>query len=137
MQKSKLEVKDEPIEPLRKPKSFLITPRRIALFIFVLFLILVGWYLWREIGFLIKPPSLEVSNPPADITATDEVIEILGRTDPAAYLTVNDEQVYIDKEGRFKVELSLSEGLNIVKIESKNRFNKTSEIIRRILYEKR
>lgn len=130
----KLELKDKAIEPLKRTKALLITPKRIVLIIFILFLILVGLYFWREISFLLKPPLLEVSQPPADINISQENFEILGKTDPSAHLTVNGEEVYIDKEGNFKTQVNLSEGLNIIKIESKNRFNKINEIIRRIVY---
>jgi len=132
----KLELKDKPLEPLERKRFLLITPKRIALFIFVLFLILVGWYFWREICFLVQAPKLEVSQPPTDITATQENFEIIGKTDPSVYLIVNDKEIYIDKEGNFKTEIGLSSGINIIKIEAKNRFNKTNTIIRRIIYEK-
>jgi hypothetical protein len=136
MEKVQLKVKDKPIEPLRKGKSLLITPKRIALFIFVLFLILVGIYFWREICFLIKAPKLEVSQPSIDITVNQENFQVIGKTDPSAYLIVNGKEVYIDKEGNFTIEIALSLGVNIVKAEAKNRFNKSNIIIRRIIYEK-
>lgn len=134
MKRVKLELKDKPIEPLKRTKSLLITPKKVALVFFILFLILVGLYFWREISFLIKPPLLEVTQPPTDLTVTQDVFEVSGRTNPSAYLTVNAKEIYIDKEGNFKTEVILSKGLNIVKIEAKNRFSKTNEIIRRIIY---
>lgn len=133
----KLELKDKPIKPLKRTKSLLITPKKITLVVFILFLILAALYFYREIGFLTKAPKLEVTQPPIDITATEESIEIVGKTDPSAYLTVNAQEVYINKEGNFKTEINLSQGLNIIKIQAKNRFNKTNEIIRRIIYEKK
>lgn len=135
MKKTKLELKDKAIEPLKRTKSLVISPKRIVLIVFILFLALVAIYFWREIGFLIRPPMLKVTQPPADVTVSQETFEIIGKTNSTAYLTVNNEEVYIDKGGNFKTEINLSEGLNIIKIESKNRFNKTSEIIRRILYQ--
>jgi len=131
---SKLEPKDKPIKPLKRIRTLSITPKRITLIVFILFFILVGIYFYWEIGFLIKPPELEVNQPPTDITLKEEIFEIIGKTDPSAYLTVNGKEVYIDKEGSFKTEISLSEGLNIIKIEAKNRFGKTNQIIRRIIY---
>jgi len=136
MQKVKLEPKDKPIKPLKKGRTLVITPKRVTLIVFILFLILVGLYFYREIGFLIKPPALQVSQPPANITVKEEIFEIIGKTTPIAYLTVNAQEVYIDKEGNFKTEINLSQGINIIKIQAKNRFNKTNEIIRRIIYEK-
>jgi len=117
--------------------SLVIGPKKIVLILFILFLMLVAFYFWREICFLIKAPSLEVFQPPTDITVTQETFEVLGKTEPMSYLTINGEETYINREGNFKTEIELSEGLNIIKINSKNRFGKTNEIIRRILYEKR
>ncbi|OGZ35969.1 MAG: hypothetical protein A2V60_01210 [Candidatus Portnoybacteria bacterium RIFCSPHIGHO2_01_FULL_39_19] len=134
MQRIKLELKDKPLEPLIKERSLIITPKRIILVVFILFLIGVGWYFWHEVCFLIKPLDLEIIQPSTDITANQENFEIIGRTNPVAYLTVNGQEVYIDKEGNFRKEISLTNGLNIIKIEAKNRFGKTNTIIRRIIY---
>jgi len=99
MKKTKLELKDKPIKPLKRTMSLVIGPKKIVLILFILFL-----------------------------------IEVLGKTEPMSYLTINGEETYINREGNFKTEIELSEGLNIIKINSKNRFGKTNEIIRRILY---
>ncbi len=135
IQKAKLEVKDKAIRPLKRMRQLVITPKRISLIVFVLFLILVGLYFHREIGFLTKAPALELSQPPTDITVKQETFEIIGTTDPSAYLTVNDKEVYIDKQGEFKTEVNLSQGVNVITIQAKNRFDKTNEIIRRIIYQ--
>jgi len=134
MEKIKLELKDKPLEPLVKRRRLAITPKRIILGLFILFLILVVWYFWHEIKFLIKAPELEVYQPPADITINQENFEIIGKTNPVAYLTVNGQEVYIDREGNFKKEIELSAGVNTIKIEAKNRFGKTNTIIRRIIF---
>ncbi len=132
---AKLEVKDKAIRPVRRMRQLVITPKRISLIVFVLFLILVGLYFYREIGFLTKAPALEISQPPTDITIKQETFEIIGTTDPSAYLTVNDKEVYINKEGNFKTEVNLLEGVNTITIQAKNRFDKINEIIRRIIYQ--
>jgi hypothetical protein len=134
MQKIKLELKDKPLQPLIKRRSLMITPKKVILFLFVLFLILVVLYFWKEICFLIRPPALEVFQPPMDITVNQDKFEIIGQTTPFAYLILNGEELYIDKEGSFKKEITLSVGLNTLKIEAKNRFGKTNTIIRRIIY---
>ena len=136
MQKIKLELKDKPLEPLMRKKSLMITPKKVILFLFILFLVLVVFYFWKEVCFLIKPPALEIFQPPADITVNQESFEIAGKTTPFAVLTLNEEKLYIDKEGNFKKELILAEGLNTYKIEAKNRFGKTNTIIRRIIFQK-
>lgn len=135
IQRAKLEVKDKAIRPLKRMRQLKITPKRISLIVFVLFLILVGLYFHREIGFLTKAPALEVSQPPSDITIKQETFEIIGKTSPSAYLTVNSKEIYIDKQGNFKTEVNLSQGVNIITVQAKNRFDKINEIIRRIIFE--
>ena len=94
MQKIKLELKDRPLQPLMKKRSLLITPKKIILFLFVLFLVLVVLYFWKEICFLIKPPALGVFQPPMDITVNQDKFEIVGKTTPFAHLTLNGEEIY-------------------------------------------
>lgn len=130
----KLELKDKAIRPIRRAWQLKITPKRIVLIVFILFLILVALYFYREINFLIKPPFLEVTQPPADITAMKQTFEIIGKTHPSAYLTINNKEVYIDKQGNFHTEIDLSQGVNTITIQAKNRFNKTNQIIRRIIF---
>lgn len=136
MQKTKIEIKDRPLTPMKGKRILTITPKKVSLFIFVLFLIFVAIYFYREIGFLVKAPSLEITQPPTDISTTQNTIEIIGKTESTAYLSINDQEVYLDADGNFKTEINLSEGINIIKIESKNRFNKVNTIIRRIIYNK-
>ena len=136
MQKTKIEIKDKPLVPMKANKFLTITPKRITLIVFILFLIFVGIYFWREINFLVMPPNLEVTQPPADISTNQKTFEIIGKTESTAYLLVNGQETYLDREGNFKTEVNLSEGVNTIKIESKNRFNKINTIIRRIIYEK-
>lgn len=136
MQKTKIEIKDRPLVPLKAKRFLTITPKRISLIVFILFLILVGIYFWREINFLVMPPKLEVSQPPTDISTSQKQIEIIGKTEPTAILSIDEFGVYIESDGSFKFEKNLSEGINTIKIESKNRFNKVNTIIRRVIYNK-
>lgn len=136
MKRLKLELKDKAIEPIKGSRRLVISPKKIVLIVFIIFLILVGLYFYWEICFLVKAPKLELSQPPTDITVSQEIFEIIGKTEPTAYLTINDQEVYIDKEGNFQSQINLSQGVNIIKIEAKNRFNKANQIIRRIIYEK-
>ncbi|MBU4284723.1 hypothetical protein KKF60_01835 [Patescibacteria group bacterium] len=136
MKKTKIEIKDSPLQPIKGSKVWMITPKKIALIIFAIFLIFVAWYFYREICFLIKAPKLEVFQPPADISTTQKTFEIIGKTDSTAYLLVNEQETYLDREGNFKAEVNLVDGVNTIKIESKNRFNKNNIIIRRIIYSK-
>jgi len=136
MQKTKINIKDKPLMPMKRSRVLMFTPKKIALIIFIVFVVLVLGYFYREICFLIRPPKLEVTQPPADISTNQGTIEIIGNTEPTAILTINTYNAYIDKDGNFKYEINLSEGVNTIEIQSKNRFNKVNTIIRRIIYNK-
>jgi len=129
-----LELKDKPLQPLMAKRSLMITPKKIILSLFLVLLIFVVAYFWKEIKFLIEPPSLEIVQPQEDTTVGQEIFEILGKTNPYAVVNIRGEQVYVDKDGNFKKEVSLLMGLNTFQIEAKNRFGKTNTIIRRIIY---
>jgi len=134
MEKIKLELKDKPLAPLMSQKSLLITPKKVILSLFALLLVLAIIYFWKEIGYLIEPPALQISQPREDITVNQEQFEILGKTNPFAVVNIKGEQIYVDKDGNFKKEFTLSMGLNTFQIEAKNRFGKINTIIRRIIY---
>jgi len=134
MEKIKLELKDKPLAPLMSQKSLLITPKKVILSLFALLLVLAIIYFWKEIGYLIEPPALQISQPREDITVNQEQFEIIGKTNPFAVVNIKGEQIYVDKDGNFKKEFTLSMGLNTFQIEAKNRFGKINTIIRRIIY---
>ncbi|MFH1308749.1 MAG: hypothetical protein ABIH51_01925 [Patescibacteria group bacterium] len=134
MKKTKLQLKDKPIKPIKKLGNFTINPRKISLIVFVLFLILVAWYFSREIRFLTAAPNLDVDI--EDMIVREESFNILGRTDSSAHLVVNDKEILVEKNGNFETQINLVAGVNLIKIKAKNRFGKTNEIIKRIIYEK-
>lgn len=112
---------------------FIITPRTIRWILLVAALFLIVGYLLYQLNYLIAPPSFFLDYPFEDIVTNSSSLEIFGRADSSARLTVNDQDIYIDKDGRFRQEINLSPGLNTLKIEAVNRFGKKSEITRQII----
>lgn len=115
-------------------KSFLvITPKRVGLVFSILVITLIFGYLWHQLSYLIYPPIIEIIQPASDLTTKDKLIEISGHTKSGAYLTINGKEVQADKNGYFRDLVNLELGLNILKIETKDRFGKTNTIIRRVM----
>lgn len=111
----------------------IVTPKRLKwLAILIVALAVIG-YLIYQLDFLIAPPKLIVEYPDQDLMIERSSIEILGQSDISAKLTINGQQVYIDKDGKFRQEINLSPGVNTLKIEAENRFGKKSEITRQIV----
>ena len=123
-------------EPLL-PKNFfyfILTPKKLTLFLGGLFFILISLYLWYQFNFLIGPPTL-VIEPKEDIITKNEAILIRGRTDSRIDLTINGENVYVDSNGGFSKDVQLAAGLNVVEVKAINNFGKITKIVRQIFRE--
>ena len=116
-----------------KRPTLIVTPKRIGLILAILVIALLFGYFWHQLSYLVNPPSLKITQPASDLTTQEESIEISGRTEPDIYLTVNGQELYVDKKGNFEGVVSLGAGLNILKFEAKDRFGKISTVIRRIM----
>lgn len=122
-----------PAPPEAAKRSVVVTPKRLGLVLAIIAISLVFGYFWHQLSYLLNPPIIKLSQPTPDITIQEKSIEVLGQTEPDVYLTINGKEVYLDNKGYFKSEVSLELGLNILKIEAKDRFGKTSTMIRRVM----
>lgn len=121
-----------PIKPLKNSRP-LITPRIIAS-ISALFLIFAGgFYLYTQASFIFSPPDLKIYSPSEDKQTSKQDMEVSGKTSAGAQIFINGQTVFTDPAGNFKENISLQEGLNVLKISSENRTGKKSETIRNIL----
>src|SRR3989344_5614511 len=87
---------------------------------FVLFLAYGGF----EIAKVIIGPSLVVITPKNFATVEDPLITLKGIVKRAAYITVNDRQIFADTNGNFSDTLLVPAGYSIIRIEVKDRFEK-------------
>ena len=126
-QESKNLIKPKPTEKWLKSSRLYITPEMaIGFFIVVLVFGLMG-YIWFQVKSFAAAPPLEVTNAEAEIVVSTDKIDISGKTDPSASLSVNNQAVAIDPEGVFTEEVQLSKGLNTIEITAKNKANKETK----------
>lgn len=114
-------------------KPLLVTPKRISLVVAIMVIGLIFGYFWHQISYLINPPSIKITQPIPDFATQDRSVEISGQTELNVYLTVNGKEIYVDSKGNFSSVISLESGLNILRIEARDRFGKTTTVIRRIM----
>jgi transcriptional regulator with XRE-family HTH domain len=119
--------------PRLRASRFIITPRTFSFLFLALIFLLIAGYLFYQLYFLISPPSLVIFEPAGDLVIQNTAITIKGKTEPGARLTINGQQIYINKDGNFEQAIDLNQGLNLVKIEAANRFGKSTAQIRQIL----
>ncbi len=114
----------------RSPR--LVNQRNFVLAVAGLALAAIIGYFAYEARFL-REPRLELRHPARDLIIEADAIELSGRTDPEAELTVNGRPLYIGETGEFEERLLLVTGLNRLEFEAKNRYGKTTRITRYIV----
>jgi len=116
------------VEPVNKVTLW--TPRTTILAGVVLIFLLFGSYLIYQYRLLTGPPYLAVTDPPSDIQVTQPTIEVSGKTDPEATLSVNGNLVALEKGGIFVFRLPLQTGPNQVAVTATAKSGKTTTITR-------
>lgn len=93
-------------------------------------------YLGYRINKIISPPLLIITNPAADLNTSQTSLEVSGRTEAEATLTINGQTVLTDKNGGFSQTISLKNGLNIITITANKKHSRGNTVIRQILTKK-
>ncbi|MBX4189244.1 hypothetical protein KW785_01450 [Candidatus Parcubacteria bacterium] len=108
-----------------------INPRKA---IFITFAVLLLLYFLFQARLLIFGPRLSVLEPLENQALKSPVVTISGQARNAVLLTLDDRQIYTDKEGLWHDKLIASPGLNIIKLVATDRFGrKTEKLIRVVL----
>ena len=96
----------------------------------ILILILLTYLGW-EVNNIISPPEVLIFEPSNNFKTTESSVLIKGQTKAEVQLTINNELVLLDKEGRFNQPINLINGLNNLEISAKKKHSKvrTIEII--------
>ena len=76
---------------------------------------------------LLSGPIIEVYTPQNGATYNQTLIEIDGRAKNISYLNLNDRPIFTDKDGKFSEKLLLSPGLNIIKLDARDKFKTYTE----------
>jgi len=119
--------------PVLSQARFVITPKTLGLAVGAVIFLFIAGYLGYQLHFLISPPSLSISEPVSDVITQSLVITVRGETEPTAKLLINGQIAYLEKDGSFSQEVTLNQGLNIIKVEAINRFEKKNSIVRQVV----
>jgi cytoskeletal protein RodZ len=111
----------------------IITPKTIFISLAILiFVTILGYIFWQYQSFATSP-ELSISYPPDNITVNSSSITIEGKTDPHADLSINQQGISLENNGNFRTIINLQNGVNFINITAKNRINKETTIVRKIL----
>ncbi|MBI2442590.1 MAG: helix-turn-helix domain-containing protein [Candidatus Levybacteria bacterium] len=102
-----------------------------ALLVVFLLLFLSGFIVFQYRYAIIQPP-LSVQSPQEGLVTEKKDIQISGRTDPNAVVTINGQTVTVLDDGSFTKQLSLFPGDTIIEIRARHRLGKETLIQRRV-----
>jgi cytoskeletal protein RodZ len=94
-------------------------------------LIVLGYIAFQYVRF-ISPPDLVVDSPKENQVVEGRSVLVFGSTDPDVKITVNNQPVLVSEDGKFSVELGVSEETKEVEIIAISRSGKEREISRPI-----
>lgn len=114
---------------------FQLTPGKfLAGILAALVLIFLG-YLGFQYRKLNQPAFLTIQSPANQFVTQERRVDILGKTDPDATVTVNGINVLVRGDGKFSDQVSLDSGVNKITVIATSRFGKTTTIVREVGYQ--
>lgn len=98
----------------------------------VLIVVLVLGYLGFQYKRFLSPPALTVMSPTQDQVITEGSVLVFGSTDTDAKITVNNQPVLVDNDGKFSVNIDISSTAEEVTIKAISRSGKETMVKRKI-----
>ncbi len=95
-----------------------------TLTIMVAVLCILGYTLYQAKN-IILGPRLTIESPYNGSTLASPAVAIKGVAKNVAYISLNNRQIFVDKEGAFNEELLLAPGYNIWTLEAKDKFGRS------------
>ncbi len=103
---------------------FIFTPKKILISAIIVLVFAGLFLLYKEINSFANAPSLIILNPENNSQISGNSVYIEGVTDKEALLYINNQPILVGDDGRFRENLTLQSGLNIIDVKSKNKFQK-------------
>lgn len=117
------------------PKKLLITARKLKNLAIILAILVTVAYLTLQYLSILSSPKLEILAPPDDQTVSIPAIEISGKTEREAVVSINGEFIKVDNDGNFNYQLEIVKGRNVIEIIASKRLSpktKVTKVVRLI-----
>jgi len=116
-------------------EKVVITPKRLSIFFGIVFISLtLGYIIWQLVA-INKSPKLEIFEPTNSQIIFGSSLNVIGRTDPGISVSVNEQDVFVDSEGAFQIQLGISPGPIELNILAESKFEKTTSVVLNIIGE--
>jgi hypothetical protein len=97
-------------------------------------IVMIGVAVWTKT--LLGTGEIDIKNPSQESTVMNEPsIDLQGKINPSDRLTINNEDVAIDKGGYFEKKFSLEPGINSVEFKVKRLLGRETTIVKQIIYQ--
>lgn len=120
------------IKPLSTPR-LVITPGLILATTTIIFLTLFFGYVIYQYRSFAGAPILIIDEPRTDLTTSETVFNIVGRTDPDAEVSLNGQKIILGEKGIFSAHITLAEGVNTLNFVAENKLGKTNKVTRAVV----
>lgn len=121
----RIEDTEKAVGPIRFSK-LVVTPKLVIATALALSVLSIFFYLYREVNTFVSQPRLVIMRPADGETIDGKVVRMTGVTEKDALMTVNDQPVLVNEKGEFSQDIGLQEGLNVITVKARNRFDKES-----------
>lgn len=116
--------------------DLLVAPRLFKHIVLSAGMIAVCLYLAVLAGSALQRPALTIFNPPDNFLSSSKTLRIEGEVSPDAALSINGQEVVKATDGSFMQEVTLSEGMNSIRISATKQYSKETTVVRKVLYER-
>jgi cytoskeletal protein RodZ len=114
-------------DKIKKPINFsifVITPKMIIVGIILLAVFSSFIYLYLQVNNFISTPRLIIVKPTDSLVVEGSSTRVVGMAEKNALVTINDQPVLVNEKGEFSEDIGLKEGVNVIAIKARNKFNK-------------
>jgi cytoskeletal protein RodZ len=118
-------------EPFNQ-QFFRLTPGRFLALLLVGLAAVFLAYFGLQYRYLQLPPPLIIESPKEKLITTEKRIDVLGKTDPDATMTINGVSVIVRSDGRFFDQVTLVPGINKITVSATSRYGKSLTVIREV-----
>ncbi len=121
--------------PRRRARAvqFLVASRFIKFSILGVFAIALITYLGVQLRAITAPPELVVMYPSDGYQTEEAMVNVTGFAQGATRVEVNGQEVLLDKEGKFEIDIALERGLNVITVEGSKRYSRPATVYRRVM----
>ncbi len=104
--------------------------KKVAITVF--FLVILAYALFQG-RYVILGPRVVINFPKEEALVDIGTLLISGVATNITHLSLNDRQIYTDKEGHFEEKLMAQEGINIIKLRALDRFGREKVTLLRVI----